>query len=171
MFTGAKAAERCSWLEPFWLNVCCDEVFCCLSLVCLTFLTVFSTDTLHAQCVLKQSCPGPRAGALAFAVTFAVIGFVTFSVGGAAAAAAPSPAPSAAGNAAGRQVSGTRQRDEDAGWKRVQHPKKTKEEATQSSPHDKLLQDGWSVKVENSLVAVQRTWKGVFLARVKAAQG
>ena len=77
-------------------------------------------------------------------------------------AAAPLPTPSAASNTTGRQASGTRQQDEDTGRKHVLHPKKT-EEASQCAP-DKLLQDGWDVKMENTLAKFQRarrepTWQ------------
>ena len=60
----------------------------------------------------------------------------------AAVAAAPLAAPSASRSTAGHQVMGTRQHDEDAGWKRVQHSKKAKEEASQPALREKLLEDG-----------------------------
>ena len=52
---------------------------------------------------------------------------------------------------------------------RVQHPMKMKEEAG-CPPRDKLLQDGWSVKVETALADVQRSREGVFFSSVRDAK-
>ena len=71
---------------------------------------------------------------------------------GAAVAAVPLLAPSAAGK--------TSQRDEETGWKRAQHAKKKDEEAGQPALLDKLLEDGWSVKVERALAGFQRLRDG-----------
>ena len=100
-----------------------------LSLMAHYFSDDLAVAALHAQCHPKQR------GQSALAEVQAQLPLLRpllssgslRSVLEAAVAAARLPAPSAAGSAAGRQARGTRQHDEDAGWKRVQHSKKTKQ--------------------------------------------
>ena len=72
----------------------------------------------------------------------------------------------------GRQKVETSQRNEEIGWKRTQHAKKKEEEeeAGQFAPRDKLLEDGWSVKVKHTPAGFQRLRDGVFMANVREAK-
>ena len=57
------------------------------------------------------------------------------------------------------------------GWKRVQHAKKQEGEAGQLALCHKLLEDGWSVNVEqHTLACFQRLRDGVFMANVMEAK-
>ena len=67
----------------------------------------------------------------------------------AAAASAPSPAPGASGTAACRQESGTRHK-EGCRLEASSAPKEIEGGGGSACSHDKLLHDGWSLKVEHN---------------------
>ena len=86
--------------------------------------------------------------------TFSILGLVAFSVGSGCCSCA-----SASTKCCWQHSS-----------RRVQHSKKTKEEAIQPATRDKLLEDGWSVKVEHPMADFQRLRESVKEAKMMMAE-
>ena len=73
-----------------------------------------------------------------------------------------SPTPS------GKGVQRQKQENAEEGWKRVRQAKRAN--VDQPPPRDTLQQDGWSVRVENTLAGFRHAKEGIFLATVKEAK-